>query len=83
MNAVDFPEINLRLKPSNILHSAVAAYRPRFIVATMAYRMNSEKCVFRAWHSDSIMAKSAGLMRKPLIKLCFHFDSFNVISSGS
>jgi hypothetical protein len=39
--------------------------------------MNSEKCVWRAWHSDSTMAISAGLMRKPLISVFFHFDSFD------
>jgi hypothetical protein len=27
------------------------------------------------------MAKSAGLIRKPLIRVCFRFDSFNVILS--
>jgi hypothetical protein len=40
--------------------------------------MNSERWVFRAWHSDSTMATRAGLMRKPLISVCRHFDSFNV-----
>jgi hypothetical protein len=44
----------------------------RFIVATSAYLMNSEKCVSHDLHSDSTMAKSAGLMRKPFINVCFH-----------
>jgi hypothetical protein len=39
--------------------------------------MNSEKCVFRAWHSDSTMAKRAGLIRNPFMSVGFHFDSFD------
>ena len=45
--------------------------------------MNSEKWVCRDLHSDSTMAKSDGLMRKPLIRVCFHFDSFNVVFSSA
>jgi hypothetical protein len=51
------------------------------MVATSAWRMNSEKCVFRDRHSDSTMAKRAGLIRKPLMSVGFHFDSFNVVFS--
>jgi hypothetical protein len=81
MNAIGFLGINLVPKPLDNCHSAVAAYRPRFTVATMAYRMNSEKCVLRARHSASTMAKSDGLMRNPLISEGFHLDSFNVVFS--
>ena len=63
MNTTDFPEINRGVKPLDNSHSAIAWHRPRFIVATSACRMNSEKCVFRERHSDSTMAKSDGLMR--------------------
>jgi hypothetical protein len=81
MNTMGFPEINLDVKPLDNCHSAVAAYRPRFIVATMAYLTKSEKCVCRARHSDSTMAKSDGLMRKPLISVFLHLFSFNVVLS--
>src|ERR1700722_7106780 len=47
----------------------------------MACRMNSEKWVFRARHSDSTMARSDGLMRKPLISVCLHLFSFNAVFS--
>jgi hypothetical protein len=81
MNAIEFLEINPGIKPSNISYSAIALYRPRFMATTMACRTNSEKWVFRAWHSDSTMAKSAGLILKPLMSVCLHFDSFNVVFS--
>jgi hypothetical protein len=35
----------------------------------MEWRMNSEKWVFRARHSDSTIASSDGLMRNPLISV--------------
>jgi hypothetical protein len=40
--------------------------------------MNSEKWVCRDRHSDSTMAKSAGLILNPLIRVCLHLFSFNV-----
>jgi hypothetical protein len=36
MNAIDFPEIDLGLKPLHNSYDATAWYRPRFMVATMA-----------------------------------------------
>jgi hypothetical protein len=69
MNAVGFLEINLGVKPLDNSYSETAAYRPRFMAATTVYRTNSEKWVFRARHSVSTMAKSAGLIRKPFISV--------------
>jgi hypothetical protein len=76
MNAVDFIEINLGLKPSHISYSAMAPYRPRFMATIAACRMNSEKSILRARHSDWIISKKDGLSRNDLISVCFHFDSY-------